>query len=61
MENLDLYQSELKKILKGCDSCRAKMCNVCPNGKRKKILRARIKELSPTKETWLERLKNFFN
>ena len=55
MENLDLYQSELKKILKGCDSCRAKMCNVCPNGKRKKILRARIKELSPTKETWLEK------
>lgn len=61
MDELELYQNELNKILKGCSTCRAKMCHVCPNGKRKKILRAKIKELSPTKETLFDKIKNFFS
>lgn len=60
MEELAKHQKELNKILKGCNSCRAKMCNVCPNGRRKKALRAKIKELSPTEETLFEKIKNFF-
>ena len=44
---LENYQNELEKILKGCDTCKAKMCNFCPNGKRKKFLREKIQEISP--------------
>ena len=60
IENLEKYQNELKKILKGCNSCKAKLCNLCPNGKRKKSLRSKIKMLSPAKENWFEKLKKFF-
>lgn len=60
IENLEKYQNELEKILKGCNSCKAKLCNLCPNGKRKKSLRSKIKMLSPAKENWFEKLKKFF-
>ncbi|MCI6152755.1 hypothetical protein [Fusobacterium perfoetens] len=47
---LENYQKELNKILKGCDICKAKMCNFCPNGKRKKFLKEKIKKLSSPKK-----------
>ncbi|WP_300344567.1 hypothetical protein [Fusobacterium sp.] len=60
-EELENYQKQLDTILKGCNTCKAKLCDFCPNGKRKKSLRSKIKMLSPTKETWFEKLKKFFS
>lgn len=34
---LENYQKELNKILKGCDICKTKICNFCLNGKRKNL------------------------
>jgi hypothetical protein len=53
------YQNELEKILTGCSLCKAKLCNLCPNGKRKKYLKEEIKKLSPKKESFLEKIKKF--
>ncbi len=58
---LENYQNELEKILKGCDTCKAKMCNFCPNGKRKKFLREKIQEISPEKESFWGKIKRYFN
>lgn len=60
MEDIKQYEEELNKILKGCNTCKAKMCNICPNGKRKKFLKGKIKEILPKKETWLKKIKSFF-
>lgn len=53
------YQSELDKILINCNICKAKLCNSCPNGKR--YLKEELKKLLPQQETFLERIKKFFN
>lgn len=55
------YQNELEKILTGCSTCKAKLCNSCPNGKRKRYLKEELKKLLPQQETFLEKIKKFFN
>lgn len=55
------YQSELDKILISCNICKAKLCSSCPNGKRKRYLKEELKKLLPQQETFLEKIKKFFN
>lgn len=56
---IEKYQKEFEKILTGCSLCKAKLCNICPNGKRKKFLKEEIKKLSPQKENFWKKLKKF--
>nr|WP_307776557.1 hypothetical protein [uncultured Cetobacterium sp.] len=46
---INKFENELNKILKNCELCKAKMCGLCPNGKRKKILKDELKKANPEK------------
>lgn len=58
---IEKYQNELEKILEGCNLCKAKLCNSCPNGRRKKFLKIEIKKLSPQKESFWKKIKKFLH
>lgn len=57
------YSQELEKILNNCGMCRAKMCHICGNDKRKKILKEKVKSLEKEmkKEGVFEKIKKFFS
>ncbi len=44
---INKFENELNKILKNCELCKAKMCGLCPNGKRKKNLKDELKKANP--------------
>lgn len=46
--NKKLLENELKQILKNCDLCHAKLCRLCPNNRRKKVLREKLKIFNKT-------------
>lgn len=50
-------EEELKRISIGCDTCRVKMCKVCPLGQRKDKLR---ELMGKKKKTPLELLRDLF-
>lgn len=56
---IEKYQNELEKILEGCSICKAKLCNICPNGRRKKFLKTELKKFSPQKENLWKKIKKF--
>lgn len=44
-ESIKKTQEKLDKILRNCDTCKAKMCGICSNSKMKKSLKSKLKEL----------------
>lgn len=58
---LEKYQNELDKILEGCSVCRAKFCNSCPNGKRKRYLKGEIEKISPKQKNFFDKMKESFS
>ena len=52
-------EQKLEKISIGCDNCKAKMCNICPNGQLKTSIRRKIKELSPNSQRDISLFKRF--
>lgn len=44
-ENIKDFQEKLNRISKNCDTCKAKMCGICPNSKIKKSLKLKLKDL----------------
>lgn len=60
---IDDYSQELEKISNNCSLCRAKMCHICNNDKRKKFLKEKIKNLQKDfeKKGVIEKIKKFFS
>ena len=54
------YQSELDKILISCNICKAKLCNSCPNRKKKKIFKGRVKKTSASARDFFRKNKKIF-
>ncbi|MGY0393859.1 hypothetical protein [Fusobacterium sp. SYSU M8A802] len=42
MQELEGYQERLKKLENNCSLCHAKLCNICPNNKAKRVLREKL-------------------
>lgn len=40
---LKKLEERLEQISTGCEKCKAKMCNICPNGKLKASIKDKIK------------------
>lgn len=55
MQKINEYQEKLNKIEKNCSLCHAKLCNMCPNNKTKKILR---KKLNLKEESFFKKVLN---
>ena len=47
---LKKLEERLEQISTGCEKCKAKMCNICPNGKLKASIKDKIKKLNPNSE-----------
>lgn len=60
MEKRQLEET-LNKITKNCELCKAKVCNICPNGKTKKLINLKLNPNLNSKLTYIEKIKNFFN
>lgn len=55
------YKKELDMILEGYSICPVKLCNIYPNGKRKRFLKTEVKNLaSDSNETIFRKLKRIF-
>ncbi len=60
---IDELEKRLEKISIGCEKCKAKMCNICPNGKMKKMIKTKLKDKgikSEKESTLIEKIKGFF-
>lgn len=60
---IDELEKTLEKISIGCERCKAKMCNICPNGKMKKMIKIKLKDKgikSEKESTLIEKIKGFF-
>lgn len=44
-EDIKDIQEKLNRISRNCDTCKAKMCGICPNSKMKKSLKLKLKDL----------------
>lgn len=45
---IEELEEKLEKISLDCEKCKAKMCNICPNGQIKKTIRNKLKILNPS-------------
>lgn len=66
-ESIKDIQEKLNRILRNCDTCKAKICGICPNSKMKKSLKLKLKNLgycSGSNENKIieivKRIKKFF-
>lgn len=59
---IEELEERLEKISLGCEKCKAKMCNICPNGQMKKVIRNKLKILIPSlrrEKSLIEKIKEF--
>lgn len=59
---IEELEERLEKISLGCEKCKAKMCNICPNGQMKRVIRNKLKILIPSlrrEKSLTEKIKEF--
>ena len=60
---IEELEEKLEKISLGCEKCKAKMCNICPNGQIKKTIKNKLKILNPSlkkEKDLIKKVKDFF-